>query len=522
MTLSIDEGLALIDAQEQQLRQDSLSRTRVHVRDKNLEFVGYITGENHGRWEDICNDAGEASIGIPGEDPIAKWLIDEHVDADIFLVFETPWKRECYKVFDIDVEEDEHGIVEVTPHALHILDETKHWQCWPNTFAPLAVQAPKADTQWGPSIRVIKGYAVRNLWREQARGWIPHFDFWNKENWRANFNNADWQMVMVPPKPGDENSTWCALSSRMDNFYDMVAPTLDDAGLQLTADLWLPGDEQPAPDYFTLDRPTMVFDVVQRRPVPGMTGSILDPLRDLLRIFSSDGTSHTTTIADPNDDPDSVGPDSPWVIWRRGEHLGLRSKMTIHKPLEHTITTGGRSPDAINQGVKLLINGALGLLGTAIGLPGLGLGIFDKLVEDVILAWAIFTDRGRKERMGPFAHKSGFEAGGGVAISPSGLQTGRVGLWKARGYVSFAAEVDDMAPYIFGYHVDTGYSCGFEIGEKIWLSNIAAAEQAWSRTDPQTWTLKVGDYQAGEPPGVAALRQINTLTGAIRLHTSAI
>lgn len=523
MAHDLDTGLAVIDAQLEADERAASARPNVHIRDKYMTFVGYVEGENDAAWEDICNDAGEAHISIPGEDDLAIWLLDQPKDADIFLVYETKWKRETYKVFDIEVDTDELGITTVRPVALHIFDETKHIQCWSNTMSPIWIQAPKVDLQAGPSAVVIRGFMHRNLWREQAKSWGLAFNIWDPANWRANFRNEDWPMVMLPPTPEDYNTEWTVIGSRFDNFYDIVKPTLEDAGLQLTAKLWLPGDPQPRPSHMTLNRPTIVFDIIRRNPADGTAGTIWDTIRDLIRIILPDGTTEQITIADPNDDPDNADPNAPWVILRKGQYLGLRSKMVIHKPLEHTITTGGKSPDAINQGAKLISNILLGLLGQLIGMPWLTLGIFDKTVEDILLAWAVFTNYARKEAMGPYSHKSGFENGGGVAISPSGLQTGRVGLWKARGYVSFAAEFDDGGGgFWMGKHLDTGIRAGFEIGERIWLSNVAAAKQEWSRTQHPYWAISVGDYRPEELAGTKALRHIETVVGALRQHSSAV
>lgn len=526
MTMSLDEGLALID-QRFDAQQNAPENHRVEIYDKFLQLVGTVEGENLGSASDICNDAGEIAIAMPGEDFLAQWCVEEHVDADIFVVLWVDGKQMPYKVFDILVDENDDGTTVVTPVGLHILDEIKHLQLWPNPMGSIILQVPKVDLRFGNSISVIKSFIHRNLWREQAKGWIPSWDIWDAGNWRANFNNADWQMVMLPVVEPD-NSPWTIMAPRMDSAYDTIRPTLDDGGLQLISYIWFPGMPQPCESHFTLTRPTIVFDVIQRRSASGKTGSFIDGLKDLLRVFDSDGTSEDVVILDPNDDPyaDPNAPPTvdgaPWVIWRQGQHTGLKSQMVIHKPLEHTITSGGKSPDAVNQGAKLLLNLALGYLGMLIGNPGLGLGIFDKTVEDVLLAWAIFTDHGRRQRMGPYSHKSGFESGGGVAVSPSGLQTGRVGLWKARGYVSFAAGVENNAPYSMGRHIDVGQHCGFEIMNRIWLSNIAVAEYSWDRPQAGDWVIGVGDYRAEEQPGLAALRKLETFSGALRQHASSI
>ena len=519
----LDEGLRVIDERYEHDLAQANARPRVYVLDKDLELVGDVWGEDDASREVICNDAGEAYVTIPAEDEIAQRLLDQPEAADIFLVFETEYERECYKVLDIELDNDENGITAVRPVALHIFDEYKHIQCWPNPRRTILVQTPKVDVRFGNAIKVIKSFAHENLLREQHFGWNPSFDIWNAANWQANFDNSKWRMVMIPYiAERDGVAEWTALGSKMNNLYDLTKPTCEDAGLQMTAKLWLKGDPQPCPTHFILDRPTIVFDVVRRSVAAGITGTVLDPIRDLVRIIKPDGTSETVTIADPNNNPNHGNDDDPYIIFRKGQYLGLRSKMTIHKPLEHTITTGGKSPDSINQGAKLLSNILLGLLGGAIGLPWLTLGIFDKAVEDVILAWAVFTDHDRKAAMGPYSHKSGFESGGGVAVSPSGLQTGRVGLHKARGYVSFAADFDDgSGGYFMGRHIEVGIRCGFEIGNRIWLSNIASGKQSWSRTVTPFWAFAVGDYRAGEPNGTKALRHVETLVGAYRQISSA-
>ncbi|MBH0121566.1 hypothetical protein I0Q12_19445, partial [Rhodococcus sp. CX] len=172
MSYDLDADLAAIDAQEHEEEAFALLRTRITIHDRDLELVGEVEGEYDADWETICNEVGEASVGLDGRDDLAQWLIDgSRVNQDMFLVFRSPWKKACFKVYDIEYDEDEHGNSIVRPLARHILDEAKHWQCWPNTLAPLAVQAPKVDFQWGDSIKVVKGYAHRNLLREQQPGW---------------------------------------------------------------------------------------------------------------------------------------------------------------------------------------------------------------------------------------------------------------------------------------------------------------------------------------------------------------
>lgn len=190
------------------------------------------------------------------------------------------------------------------------------------------------------------------------------------------------------------------------------------------------------------------------------------------------------------------------------EPAGLGRKC-VHHATGHTVIIGGKSPQWVNNSVKLLLNSALAYIGLLIGLPAAGLGIFDRAVEDVILAWQRFTNTKRKQSMGSHSYRQTYAPGD--AWSLSGLQGGRVALHEKRGYISFTAGVIDSVPYRIGQDVDLGHRCGFEIGKRIWLSYVVKKRRKWSRTQPPIWEITIGDSREDELPGSSALRLIETL-----------
>lgn len=531
MTSTLEDWSRKIDARRDQAAADRNLRDRIFVADRFWEPVTEIFGEYDSRFGQTVNDTAEGSFSIPGDHPIVEWAVNQqHLDNDIHFYMETAdfdphagiGKRIGYKVFDIDVEFDADGGFEMaTFHGLEDFEPVKHIIAFANTLTPPELQFPKSDTQAGRACGKVRSYFFRNLARIHQPGWLFGFDLWSASNWSANMDPDRWPVVMAPQIRPD-NSEWTVLSARFDYGWDLVKETLEDAGLQITTQRWLPGDPQPFPAHMTLTKPTLVLDVVERSFLSGATGTILDPILDLVRIIDPDGASETVHIADPNSGVEPpAGVNRPLAIWRHSQHQGLiEGKMTISKPTGHTVLTGGKSPNWVNSGIKLIVNSALGWIGTLIGLPGLGLGIFDSLVEDVVLAFQRFTNWSRKDRMGPHAYAEDFNPGSAWTLSA--LQSGRVGLHRQAGGVAFTAKVLDGQPYRLGTDIDLGERGGFEIGGRIWLGHIAHVERISSRTSPPGWELSIGSQRPAELPGTKALRHIDTLRQEVTRYTTLI
>jgi hypothetical protein len=505
-----------ITARREKEERDHNARDRIGLCDKEWRLITEIVGEEEVDFGKMINDTEEGRFVLPGDHPWNDWLVYQNtVEEDIHFYVEpidNPEKRIGYKVIDIEVEFNaDDGYERVTVIGLEDIEHLKNNLAWANTLAPLEFQFPKSDVQAKRAKTAVRSYLFRNFLREYQSSWLPHpFNLWDKSYWKNNIDPSKWK-VLIAPQIGPDTSEWTVLAARFDNLWDLIKATLEDAGLMLTTQRWMPGDSQPFPDYCILTEATLIIDVVEASFVSGATGTILDPILDLVRIVFPDGTSETVTIADPNSGqmpPDGVNP--PVVIWRRSQHQGLvNSKMGIHHATGHTVIIGGKSPQWVNNSVKLLLNSALAYIGLLIGLPAAGLGIFDRAVEDVILAWQRFTNFKRKQSMGSHSYRQTYAPGD--AWSLSGLQGGRVALHEKRGFISFTAGVIDGVPYRIGQDVDLGHRCGFEIGKRIWLSYVVKKRRKWSRTQPPIWEITIGDSREDELPGSSALRLIETL-----------
>ncbi|EOM77277.1 hypothetical protein DW322_00960 [Rhodococcus rhodnii] len=500
-------------------------RDRIVLCDKEWEYVADVTGEESADFGELVNDTDEGRFTLFGDHPLVDWLIYQNgLDEDIHFYVENevggPEDRMGYKVLDIEVEFDaDDGIDRVTVIGLHDFEHVKNLLAKPNTAAPLEAQIPKSDVQAGRSRAVIASYLQRNLGSEQQPLLIWGFDMWTPLVWRQ-IDPSRWKVIVAPPKGRDE-SEHTILSARMDNMWDLVKATLEDASLQIVPQRWLPGDPQPFPEHLILTHPILVLHIVQRSFLAGTGSAVGDIVRDVVRAIGADGASETITIADPNSAPPPDGVNAPTVIWRASQHQGIvGSKMTLHHATGHTVIIGGKSPQWVNNSIKLLLNSALGYIGLAIGIPGLAIGIFDKAVEDQILAWQRFTNWIRKSTLGSHAYIHTFAQGDAWTLG--GLQSGRVGLHGKRGFAAFTARVIDMQPYVMGRDYRLGWRVGVEVANRIWLSHIARRRRHWDRDTPPSWDITIGDSREDELPGTTALRHLETVRGEIVRYTSLV
>ncbi|QEM41568.1 minor tail protein [Gordonia phage Forza] len=492
-------------------------RPLIRVFDKDWEPRAILMGEIEASFETRMFDTGTGNIKLMGNHKLRSWLVEElEEEEDVHIVVDVPGIRWSGKVSTITDAQTDNGLEYIN---IDILDEREHLKkiiCYSNPLFPAEFQYPKMFLWAGPSVFGIKTMLFLNLMRR----FVPFFwtlpeNIFDPASWLANLNPNNWPIVVKPGGFFTDTSMWTVLTTRFGNFHDVVTPTLKDAGLIITTERWLPGDPQPYPSHFTLTKPTLVLDVVDKSGVRGPTGTVLDGLLKLGRTILEDGIQEEISIQ-PNGEPPAgysqpntffTSKDWPWVCWRNGMRTGLSGvsswEMTIHKALAGAIVTGGKSPEWVNAGIKLLLNLGLGYLGALIGNPALGLGIFEDQVEDVILAFHRIPHPMRQAAMGRGQYGEAWENAGGTGFSVSALQAIRTGMWKTRAYTSFKVSVINGAPYWVGKHFTLGDRVACEIGRtgRLYVDQVNALSLSWSRDQDPRWEISIGNDEAEEPRG---------------------
>ena len=270
------------------------------------------------------------------------------------------------------------------------------------------------------------------------------------------------------------------------------------------------------------DHSVRLFKAVDKSGFSGPTGTMVDGLLNLVGTVAEDYINEFITLMARPDVPEYKLPGwfgtatkAPFVVFPEGKYSRIASsEMTIHKAMAYAMVTGGKSPQWVNSAAKLAANAALGYLGAAIGNPGLALGVFDFMVEDVLLAFHRTANTQLKARMGPDADPEAWVQGPGVGFTLSTLQAIRTGFWDNRGYTAFKAEIEDGAPWRVGKHFDLGDRIAFEIAGEMYVDNVRSIKLAWDRSTAPTWSISIGDDSAEEEPAAKLMRykeQIFTL-----------
>lgn len=514
--LRLDDVRDVILKRKREDREDRLKRPVICVRDEYWLPVCYLRGELAANFEEILNDTGEGEFTIPASHLLTTWLLDpENRLKDVHITVDTTYKRWGGKCDYIQRVTKNGELAAVRAHFLHDYNRAKKITCFSNPAFPAEFQFPKAMPWAGPSCTGISTYGITNNARINLGLWEIPANIFDPVQWLPDWNASDWWTQFVPINPLTDTSRWTVMSSRFANFHDLVKPTLADASVHLEVTRWFPCEPWPMPSY--VDPPNhsvRLFKPVDKSGFSGPTGTMVDGLLNLVGTVAEDYINELITLMARPDVPEYKLPGwfgtatkAPFVVFPEGKYSRIASsEMTIHKAMAYAMVTGGKSPQWVNSAAKLAANAALGYLGAAIGNPGLALGVFDFLIEDVILAFHRVANTMLKERIGPDADPEAWVQGPGVGFTLSTLQAIRTGFWDNRGYTSFKAQIEDGAPWRVGKHFDLGDRIAFEIAGQLYVDNVRSLKLAWDRTTAPTWEVSIGDDTAEEEPAARLMR----------------
>lgn len=446
-------------------------------------------------------------------------------DAVIPITVETPGQRWDGFVTRAAEVVNERGMKTIEIEAIHCWNHISTTVCWASPFAPLLAQWPRHWFMFGGVRTIIHLTLLVNYLRRQA--------FWGATQWVGGPDWADVGSIAWPIAIGGldaltDTSPFAAVSVRFEAADQVFNPLMKDTGVCLTAQFYLPEvDEQPDPEWYYLDRPTVYVTTVDKSNVVGATGTLLDGITRFFEEFFDDGTSSIRypdfSASGDYEQAYATTPFGnrryfPWIWYMEGEYSGIgRSDISVHKPLATRVLVGGRSPGWVNAAISFAIKNALAWLGLLIGLPGLD-ALYMGQLDDVFLAFAEYADLGRIQRAGPYAFGEHFVTGSDKAFTLDGLMAGRHGLHATRGYTSKKVTVEDGAPYILGPTADfwIGDQIGFKVGNQLFVDYVTEATYSESRDNPGRWEITVGEGSDEEDSLVKAWSRLSQVAGAIK------
>ncbi|MFE3196269.1 phage tail protein [Nocardia sp. NPDC059240] len=488
--------------------------------DGDMVEVGEEHNYSHLQFSYARNAAGGLKLTVPFDD----FLYYDHFfaneygeDATIPITVNTRAFRWDGYVTKASILRDDNGLKTVDIEAIHAWNHIAAICCWASPFAPIIAQWPRHHYVVAPARTFALSYLVPNLIRLQS------------QYGSLDPSGAMWPITVVPVDAWTDDSKFAFGTARFDMADTVIVPPLDDAGCVITARFFLPGeDEQPAPAYYTLDRPTVVLETENLSLITGPTGTLIDGLLLFVEDFLPDGVTPVRyPVLDAQSEYESVyanmGPlgsvrGLPWVGYREGEYSGLgKSETAMHKPTAIDVIVGGKSPGWVNAGIEIAIKNLLSWLGLLIGVPGLD-SLYQGQLDDVFLAFMVYRDQGRANRAGPFAFRELFVTGSDKAFTLDGVMSGRKGLHLTRGYTSNRVSVGDGSPHTLGPKGDlwVGDGAWFEVGDQLFVDYVTEATFTDDRTTAAKWELTIGDGSDEDDSTVKAWTRLSALAQMVK------
>lgn len=498
----------------------------IRLWDGDYVLRGQVAGERAGELEFIENETGTASIELPLEHYLSKWVMGHKGRArrNVHITIDKQGARWSGCMDHYRVVKTREGDAYLEIIFKHDFEQAKHILVWANPFLRPEFQFPKMWILFGPAKFCLLLTLFCQLLRLETSLWTLPDNPLDINEWMGpSFWPGNWRNIVKPFPILSDNSNLTVVFSRFKSFYEVAKRILADAQLTLTCRRYL-ADEDPHPfhdlageldnvvieDLLTLvplRNGCLVWDIVDNSEWGKETafgGSLLVGLIRAAVTIGSDGLTEGVEIftGDPTYPgeyytPNFLGtsPQAPWVVFEEGRYTGIeQSEFIYYEATDTSVVLGGHSAPGVNEAISTGINmagdfltslinstlaGASPIPGVAIDLPPLG-GVMDAVAkifyEDVIAAFMEFPTlraaglslpiAGLEDvvtGLGDFHYYEGWAEGADRAFTISALLAARAKLHETRAHTAHTIKVSDAAPYYVG---EKGYG-HFWLGSRV-------------------------------------------------------
>ncbi|TDH48506.1 hypothetical protein E2F47_23495 [Mycobacterium eburneum] len=521
----------------------------VLVYDKKYGPAGELNDYISLKVEYARNRVGIATIIVKGDDPLAETLLNcwKTVVPITIQCGSLRWSGRVFTAEDtfgvLPESDSKRPINYITLQCISDYAWLDKMLCWPNPLLPIQAQFPTRNLFIGPAITCIKTLIAEQALRLQSGIW----EFVNNalsldEDWRAWFgtllasdgNPLDMLLapiVVVPTDPVFDTSQWVSFSGRMDKCSTLIEQVVKDLGLQVTCDLWLPGDPQPQDMVVELTQPCIVVDVRDRSGVTGPSGTFLDGLvKDTVDLqYSILGNTLAPFLnAGGEYAPQgiNIAPAlgvnfvQPWVMFTDNPRGGLIDyKVTQRHPLAYTVIGGGKSPQWINDLINATFEFAIDAIQIFIGVSAVPSDILDGTLDDVFLAFWEIENAQRRADLGPFGFPEYFANTGSAAYTLDGWFALQGAMWDTRGFPTYQWTFLNGWPYTVGVDIFPGQLCSFARRGVLYTDYVDAVLVTDDRQTRSKVQVVVGDGKAVENPVVKLQRKLTKAEEAFNIIT---
>lgn len=505
--------------------------TRIRLWDGDWNLVAEVQGEYSHSFKFIRNDAGEASLNLPVDHAVGMLLMDSESwpTESMYVTFDRDNVRWSGRVQNSKVSINYAGEQQVEVSILHDYQKLKELLVWANPFLPAEVQFPKAWFLYAPAKWAVTLTLLVNLLRKNNSLWMLPDDPLDIRQW-FDLDMSGWNMTVKPVSFVLDRSLPAAVFSRFKYFHDCVKDICADAQLNIDCRRYLPGDEPPIPG-MNLRYGCLVFEVQDKSGWGKETsfgGWLTSGLTRYIRRLNPDGLTEGLDYVPNPTQPEEYQrpwwrgslPEAPWVVLQHGDRTGVQSTEFEYTPSGPSqFVTGGSSMPGVNEGIKSVITGVGGFIGSLFNQSQIGAAadaILEPLYSDVFMAFMAHKYHSRIKKQGwdyPFEY---WVDGSDKAYTLSALTSLRKAKYETRERYAVQVDMQEGVPYEVGSDFFVGdriavHALGMP-KDKLFVEMVDELEFVCEPNDVG-WKVSVGKPEFSSGLNFLAERFMNTTNG---------
>lgn len=427
--------------------------------------------------------------------------------------------RSAFIITDVDEVDAKEGSHAWQVNAASVTKYLEGTRLWSDPLFPPELQISQKYRGVGPAATVIKTAWALNLIRLQSEAWsIPVTNPFDPGTWNLAAKALD-PIIVNPRRMGlFDTSGWILAEWEMDDAFTAAVEVAQAQDLSIRADLWLPGDAQPFPEWLTLTEPRLVVDLVPTGRDVTFTGTMVDgAIREVIKLADDAFDWITYPLMDPaggiEDELQKRRGPLPIPTYRAGEWSPLDSATkTISYPTATRSTVGGKSPDWLNTLISDGAAAAIAVIGAKLGYPGLSAGFLTDGMKNRVMSYHSVEDRALAAEAGRWRLRESFAGSQTTALSLQAAEAAKSDLWAHRGRVSRQVEVMNGSPYLYGIHLRVGHPVAVENPDGTCEVQTLSAMDFDESRGSSSLKLTLSTPEP-EEPGLYALTKIREAAG---------